>query len=26
VLSGLLFLGFGAFVALTTWLQALLHN
>jgi predicted MFS family arabinose efflux permease len=26
VLSGLVFLGFGAFVALTTWLQALLHN
>jgi predicted MFS family arabinose efflux permease len=26
VLSGLLFLGFGAFIALTTWLQALLHN
>jgi len=26
VLCGLLFLGFGAFVALTTWLQALLHN
>jgi cyanate permease len=26
VLSGLLFLGFGAFVALTTWLQALLHH
>ena len=26
VLSGLLFLGFGVFVALTTWLQALLHN
>jgi predicted MFS family arabinose efflux permease len=26
VLAGLLFLGFGAFIALTTWLQALLHN
>ena len=26
VLSGLLFLGFGVFIALTTWLQALLHN
>jgi predicted MFS family arabinose efflux permease len=26
VLSGLLFVGFGVFVALTTWLQALLHN
>ncbi len=26
VLSGLLFLGFGVFVALTTWLQALLQN
>jgi predicted MFS family arabinose efflux permease len=26
LLSGLLFLGFGAFVALTTWLQALLHH
>jgi predicted MFS family arabinose efflux permease len=26
VLCGLLFIGFGAFVALTTWLQALLHN
>jgi predicted MFS family arabinose efflux permease len=26
VLSGLLFLGFGAFIALTTWLQALLHH
>jgi predicted MFS family arabinose efflux permease len=26
VLSGLLFIGFGVFVALTTWLQALLHN
>ena len=26
VLSGLLFLGFGAFVALTTWLQSLLHH
>lgn len=26
VLGGLLFLGFGVFVALTTWLQALLHN
>ncbi len=26
VLSGLLFLGFGVFVALATWLQALLHN
>jgi len=25
-LSGLLFLGFGVFIALTTWLQALLHN
>jgi predicted MFS family arabinose efflux permease len=26
VLGALLFLGFGAFVALTTWLQALLHH
>jgi predicted MFS family arabinose efflux permease len=26
VLCGLLFLGFGAFIALTTWLQALLHH
>ena len=26
VLAGLLFLGFGAFIALTTWLQALLQN
>jgi predicted MFS family arabinose efflux permease len=26
VLGGLLFLGFGVFIALTTWLQALLHN
>ncbi len=26
LLSALLFLGFGAFVALTTWLQALLHH
>jgi predicted MFS family arabinose efflux permease len=26
VLAGLLFLGFGVFIALTTWLQALLHN
>jgi predicted MFS family arabinose efflux permease len=26
VLAGLLFIGFGAFIALTTWLQALLHN
>lgn len=26
VLAGLLFVGFGAFIALTTWLQALLHN
>jgi predicted MFS family arabinose efflux permease len=26
VMSGLLFLGFGAFIALTTWLQALLHH
>lgn len=26
VLSGLLFLGFGVFIALTTWLQALVHN
>jgi predicted MFS family arabinose efflux permease len=26
VLSGLLFLGFGAFVALATWLQSLLHH
>ena len=26
VLSGLLFAGFGVFIALTTWLQALLHN
>ena len=26
IMAGLLFLGFGAFIALTTWLQALLHN
>ena len=26
VLAGLLFLGFGVFIALTTWLQALLHH
>ena len=26
VLAGLLFIGFGAFIALCTWLQALLHN
>jgi predicted MFS family arabinose efflux permease len=26
LLSGLLFIGFGAFIALTTWLQALLHH
>jgi predicted MFS family arabinose efflux permease len=26
VLAGLLFLGFGAFIALTTWLQTLLHH
>ncbi len=26
VLAGLLFVGFGAFIALCTWLQALLHN
>ena len=26
VLCGLLFLGFGVFIALTTWLQALLQN
>jgi predicted MFS family arabinose efflux permease len=26
VMSGLLFLGFGAFIALATWLQALLHH